>query len=117
MKIIRAAILTLLSFSSASAFSTGAGRCVVGEPSPDGLHLVQQSITTGTLSDGDYTATIDGFVVEDGDTVTVPLGETFDIEITGPEFKGVLIMVAGEDDSVIIPGENLQLATVGTGIH
>ena len=111
MKVLRSALLSRLSISSVSAFGSGAGRCFVGGPSPDGLHVApSQSITTGNLDDGGYTASINGIVAAEGDTVTVPLGQEFDIAISGPDFKGVLIMVAGQDDTAIVPGPDLKLA-------
>ncbi len=111
MKIIHSAFLSLLSLGSVSAFPSGAGRCVVGEAAPDGLHLADfQTITTGTLADGGYTASVNGIVVAEGDNVDVTLGEEFNIVISGPEFRGVLIMVADEDESVITPGPELKPA-------
>ena len=98
-----------------TAFSIGAGRCVVDEPAVSSLHLAG-SPTTGDLSDGGYEITIDGEEVSDGDTVTVDsVGSPFDVEITGPRFKGVLIMLEDLDDSVIEPGPGLVHNEVGSG--
>ena len=107
-------LLALLSTGrSVVAFSSGAGRCVVGEAAPLGLHLTGDP-ATGTLDDGGYTIIVGGETVTNGGSVAQTVGTAFDIVLEGPDFRGVLIMVAGQPDTVIVPGAGLQLNTIGT---
>jgi hypothetical protein len=108
------ALLALLSTSSTvSAFTSGAGRCAVGQSSVGSIHLSMLTITTGTLEDGGYVTTVNGQTASTAGTVTASVGMPFDIEISGPDFKGVLIMVAGQDDTVLAAGAGLQLNAIG----
>jgi uncharacterized surface protein with fasciclin (FAS1) repeats len=112
-----ACVLVALLAERSHAFSSGAGQCLIGSASPSGLHLTQPSITTGALSDGGYSITVNGQTVGAGDTATASVGVTFDITLAGPDFKGVLILVAGQEDTVIIqPGPDLALALNCAGV-
>ena len=107
-------VASFLSSTTVTAFSQGAGRCVVGEAAPASIHL-SGTPTTGSLSDGGYSVSVNGESVTGSVTLTGLVGTPFDVSIAGPDFRGVLIMVAGQPDSVLAPGPGLQLNVVGQG--
>ena len=113
---ILARLFLVSTFPAALANSFGAGRCVVGEPAPQGAHTADGiAITTGSLGEGGYTIVVAGEVVADFVTATVSIMESpINIVISGGnEFRGVQIHVDGLDDSAIEPGTNLQLNAFG----
>jgi hypothetical protein len=112
---IASAFLVFLSSRAVSAYSNGAGRCAAGGiAAVGGTHLEVESITTGSLADGGYTVTVAGAAAFD--SVTIPnVGIPFNVEISGPTFKGALIFVGDQPDSIIAPGTDMTLATGGLG--
>ena len=111
MKVCLVSLIALA--GSTNGFSIGAGRCVVGEAAPSSTHLLGDP-ELGSLADGGYTITVNGETVTEAATVA-SVGGPFDVEVSGPDFRGVLIMVANQPDSVIVPGSGLALNVVGTG--
>lgn len=101
----------------ASAFSTGAGQCLVGAPSVGGSHLAGNT-TTGTLESGGFQVFVRNTEMIDGGLATLaPAGFTYDLVVAGSRpFKGVTIVVtdvyrsSSLGDVVLIPGDNLQIA-------
>ena len=110
MKFVSLAVLLSFLLGSVSARSTGAGGCSVGSASPAVGHGGSSS---GSLSDGSYVIQVDGQTVTNAATVTA--GETFTVTITGPTFKGFLVIIDGEDSSAITSfGAGGKLATEST---
>ena len=102
---------------SSSAFSTGAGRCVVGEPAPQGFHPNPLD-GGGLLVNGGYTITLNGNVISTSDRQppTVVVDELFQIGVEGPDFKGFLIMLADQPEGALVGNSPaVQQATTGTG--
>lgn len=102
--------------SAVTAFSTGAGGCSAGGPSPGGGHLANPNIMTGDLVQGGYSFSIDGEPLP----LTAPLqvGESYDMEVGGPDFRGVLIMSASPNVDLVPTTATLQpaAACAGTGV-
>ena len=100
---------------SATAFSSGAGQCLTGEPSVSSLHLTAASVTTGSLQDGGFTVKVLTTPVSDGGFVTVgnAIGFPTLVEIEGGDFRGAAVIVSGstESDKIDIEaGDNLVAA-------
>ena len=97
---IRATFLAVFSLtvSSALAFPSGAGRCVVGSPSPTGAH----GSSDLALSDGDYVLSIEGATLDkELGIITAEAGVEVNITVSGPPYRGVLLMVADQPDTII----------------
>ncbi len=127
-------VLVLSLISQATAYSTGAGACPIGEAAPGGSHLSGTPGLVGPLSEGNYTVTVGGINVTNGDTLDISMLD-FDITVTaeGTQFKGILIRIGGatadqvtsedltapasacgDDDVGSATHSNASLKTVGT---
>ena len=85
------AAASLLS-KSVDAFPSGAGACGPGNTSVQGSHLVNP--TTGSLSDGGFTVSLDGTALVEDQTSTFAVGKDVEIKIVGnTSFKGFLQQV------------------------
>ena len=108
-----ASVVSLLSLlSSASAYSTGAGRCVVGEAAPKDRHSAPPN-GEQSLAEGGYTISVGGTEVTDAATVTQ--GTPFDVTLSGADFKGFLILADITDTSALDIDETVGKPADGTG--
>jgi hypothetical protein len=119
MNIFRFALTAILASASigyVSARSTGSGGCKVGEASVGNAHKGTKTITTGSLEFGGFSVTIDGQTPIDNKSTTKNLN--FDVVVTADApafFKGIMFRVGNTTSDQVIPGDDLQVATVCNG--
>lgn len=80
-------LLLFVLLPTAQAFSSGAGACLAGRTS------VGHSGAAQTLQSGNYAVKINGKSAPIGGEITISGDSTFEIQLSGPTFKGVLLRV------------------------
>jgi hypothetical protein len=126
MNILRFALTAVLASASVGYVTSnpdGAGACPAGEGAPGGSHT-SRTLTTGLLSDGGFSVTIDGMTPSASNKVTVNNNLNFDVVVTGTgdkTFKGILIRVGNTLSDQVTAGDGLKVApvcgTVGSATH
>ncbi|KAG7339567.1 hypothetical protein IV203_025095 [Nitzschia inconspicua] len=114
MRFSTASLLLLASTPGVTAFPTGAGGCVAGAPSVGGSHLSNPTIMTGSLVNGAYSVALDGAALPPRGPLLV--GESYDIAVRGPAFRGVLIMSASPNVDLTPSTAALQPAAACAGV-
>jgi phosphate transport system substrate-binding protein len=107
--------LTSLLISGAQAFPSGAGGCPASAAAVAGVHLARPSTTTGELSDGDFTITIDGEPVSRLSTYTFRAGVDHVLKVSGSGFKGFIFRLGGAGTGALtIPdgASNAQISSL-----
>jgi hypothetical protein len=98
---------------SVDAFSSGAGACGPGNTSVQGPHLMDA--TTGSLSDGGFTISLDGTALSESKTSTFAVGEDVKVTVAGKSFKGFLVRLGQTDvdtKGAFTPGgDDVQVAS------
>lgn len=95
------ALLVLAMPWTTESYPLGAGRCPAGEAAVSGAHLqAGKEITTGTLSEGGFTVSLNGVALEEAPEFRVGQEDTITISSNMP-FKGFLIRVAPPQGIVV----------------
>ncbi|GAX21390.1 hypothetical protein FisN_28Lu119 [Fistulifera solaris] len=87
-------VLTHLLIHKAVAGPNGASACPAGAAAPAGPHVEYTPGLLGEVTEGNYVVSVSGSPIPLDGTV-VEAGLDFDIQVTGAEFKGILIRVGG----------------------
>lgn len=81
-------------------------------------HRQVDTVTTGSLVDGEFRVTVDGIPIQtnDGDTEIQVLSTDFAIVVEGPVFRGILIRMENTDVAEVVPGTDLSEAQICNGL-
>ena len=111
MKLVASCVTLLGLLHSAAAFPTGAGRCVEFQAAA-APHGGQET----DLPAGGYSATVNGTQVLPGaGATTVVAGQEFDITLSGPDFRGFLIMLPAEPEGDLVGPDGISKQADGNG--
>ena len=104
---------------SVIGFSTGAGSCAAGADAVQSVHLVRETVITGSLADGGFSVSLAGAKLDKNTPFSFAVGAENNLTISGTKsFRGFLVRLADTgvmtDSALTATGNDVKVSTVCT---